>query len=43
MEIIITMCWCIWTVQNDVIFKNIKHSEQRCKTILKQEFPLVIL
>jgi hypothetical protein len=37
MEIIITMCWSIWTIQNDVIFRNITTSVQRCKSIFKEE------
>jgi hypothetical protein len=31
MEIIITMSWSIWTMRNDVIFRGISHSIQRCK------------
>ena len=26
MKIIITMCWAIWIMRNDIIFKNISHS-----------------
>jgi hypothetical protein len=43
MEIVITMCWCIWTIRNDTIFRNIPASIQPCKDIFKEEFALVIL
>lgn len=43
MEIMITMCWVIWTMRNDTIFKTIPHSAQRCKLIFNKEFALVIL
>jgi hypothetical protein len=43
MEIVITMCWSIWTVQNDLIFRNMLASVQRCRSIFKQEFALVML
>jgi len=43
MEILVTMCWSIWTVKNDVIFKGIPTSIQRCKLIFRTEFALVIL
>jgi hypothetical protein len=43
MEIMITMCWVIWTMRNDTIFKTIPHSVQRCKLIFNEEFALVIL
>jgi hypothetical protein len=43
MEIIITMCWSIWTMRNDVIFNNIPHSVQRCKMVFRKEFALVML
>ena len=43
MEIVVTLCWSIWTIINDVIFMNIQASVQRCKTIFKTEFTLVIL
>lgn len=26
MEIIISMCWAIWTARNDLIFRNLQHS-----------------
>jgi hypothetical protein len=43
MEVIITMCWAIWTMRNDAIFRNLAPSLQRCNTVFKQEFALVIL
>jgi hypothetical protein len=43
MEIVITMCWSIWTMRNDAIFKNIPHSLHRCKLVFRKEFALVIL
>lgn len=43
MEVIITMCWAIWTCRNDVIFRNIPATVRRCKMIFKSEFALVIL
>jgi multisubunit Na+/H+ antiporter MnhE subunit len=43
LEIIVTMCWAIWTVRNDVIFRGIPASIQRCKSIFGAEFALVIL
>jgi hypothetical protein len=43
MEILVTMRWSIWSVRNDVIFKGILASIQRCKLILRTEFALVIL
>ena len=43
MEIIITMCWSIWTMRNDIIFRGIPHSVQRCKMVFKKEFALVIV
>ena len=43
MEIVITMWWYIWTIQNDVIFRNMPASIQRCKSIFKEEFALIIL
>jgi hypothetical protein len=42
MEIIITMCWAIWMMRNDIIFRNIAHLVSRCKAVFK-EFALVIL
>jgi hypothetical protein len=43
MEILITMCWSIWSVRNDLIFRGIQPSLQRCKAIFKREFAQVIL
>ena len=43
MEIIVTMFWAIWSVRNDVIFRNILASVERCRSIFKTEFALVIL
>ena len=43
MEIVVTLCWSIWTIINDVIFMNIQASVQRCKTIFKTEFALITL
>jgi hypothetical protein len=43
MEIIITMCWAIWMMRNDVIFRNLAHSIQRCRNVFRNEFALVIL
>lgn len=43
MEVLITMCWSIWSMRNDVIFRNIPHSVNRCKQVFKKEFALVIL
>jgi len=43
MEIIITICWAIWMLRSDIIFKNISHSVQRCKSVFKKGFALVIL
>jgi hypothetical protein len=43
MEIIITMCWSIWMMRNDLIFHDISHTVQRCKSVFKKKFALVIL
>jgi hypothetical protein len=43
MEIIITMCWAIWMMRNDIIFRDLAHSIYRCKTVFKQEFALLSL
>jgi hypothetical protein len=43
MEIIVTMCWSIWMMRNDLIFRNVAHSVQRCKVVFRQEFALVVL
>jgi hypothetical protein len=42
MEIIVTMCWSIWAVRNDQIFRDIQPTIQRCRQIFK-EFAQVIL
>lgn len=38
LEILITMSWSIWSVRNDLIFRGIQPSVQRCKSIFKREF-----
>ena len=43
MEIIVTMCWSIWSVRNDAIFRNAQPSIQSCKAVFKREFAQVIL
>ena len=43
MEILITTCWSIWSVRNDLIFRDIQPSVQRCRAIFKKEFAQVIL
>ena len=43
MEILITMCWAIWTSRNDKIFRGMDNSIQRCKMTFKKEFAQVIL
>jgi hypothetical protein len=43
LEILITMCWSIWSIRNDLIFRGIQPSLQRCKAIFKREFAQVIL
>ena len=43
LEILITMCWSIWSVRNDLIFRGIQPSLQRCKAIFKKEFAQVTL
>jgi hypothetical protein len=43
MEIIVTMCWSIWSVRNEAIFNDVPPSLHRCKTIFKKEFALVLL
>ena len=37
MEIIVRMCWAIWIMRNDIIFKNIAHSVQRCKAVFRKK------
>jgi hypothetical protein len=43
MEILITMRWSIWTMRNDLIFRNIPHSMHRYKQVFRKEFALIIL
>jgi hypothetical protein len=43
MEIIITMCWSISMMRNDIIFRNLAHSVHRCRNVFRNEFALVIL
>ena len=43
MEIIVTVCWSIWTVRNDVIFQQVLPSVDHCKTVFRTEFAQVIL
>jgi hypothetical protein len=43
MEVIISMCWSIWTARNDIIFKNLGHSVASTKVIFKKEMALVKL
>jgi hypothetical protein len=43
MEIVITMCWAIWTCRNDAIFRAIPALVQNCRRIFRAEFALVIL
>lgn len=42
MEIIIIMCWSIWTVRNDFIFRNIPAGCIRCVEIFKRIFKLLL-
>jgi hypothetical protein len=37
MEIVIIMCWTIWSIRNDVIFKDIPASVQRCSEIFRNQ------
>jgi len=43
MEILITMCWSIWSVRTDIIFRDIQPSVERCRAIFRKEFAQVIL
>jgi hypothetical protein len=43
LEILITMCWSIWSIWNDLIFRGIQPSLQRCKAVFKREFAQVTL
>jgi hypothetical protein len=42
MELIILMCWVIWTERNSWIFRNEDPSVAGCKANLKREMDLVI-
>ena len=43
MDIIITMCWCIWMQRNDLIFRGIQPTQDQCHRHFGKEFSLVIL
>lgn len=43
LEIIVTMCWSIWMMRNDAIFRGLPHSVRRCKQMFKTKFALVKL
>ena len=43
MEIIISMCWAIWSSRNDNIFRSIQHSLASCKFIFRKGLALVKL
>jgi hypothetical protein len=43
MEIIILLCWSIWSVTNNYIFRAEEPSRDQCKFIFKNVFRLVIL
>jgi hypothetical protein len=42
MDIIIVMCWCIWTERNAWLFNNEDPQVWKCKESFKKEFALVI-
>jgi hypothetical protein len=42
MEIIILMCWCIWSSRNAWLFSNEASEVQRCIVLFKSEFAMVI-
>jgi hypothetical protein len=42
MEIIVIMCWSIWTEQNSWLFNNEEPQIYKCKETFKREFDLVI-
>jgi hypothetical protein len=42
MEIIIIMCWSIWTVRNNLIFRGEEATTQKCKYVFRNVFGLVI-
>jgi hypothetical protein len=43
MEVIVSMCWTIWTVKNDIILKNLQHLVGPCKVTFRKELALVKL
>lgn len=43
MDVIILMCWTIWVVRNDLIFRGIQPSLHGCKDHFKREFVLAML
>jgi hypothetical protein len=43
MEVIVTICWAIWTMRNNAIFNGLSPPVNRCKAVFKKEFALVIL
>jgi hypothetical protein len=43
MDIIIIMCWSIWSERNAWIFNNSDPSIANCKNTFKREFLVVIL
>jgi len=43
MKIIVLMCWSIWSVRNNLIFRNQEASMQHCKYIFGYVFGLVVL
>ena len=42
MEIIVIMCWVIWTIRNKKIFNNEDTMPHRCKILFQEEFAMVI-
>jgi len=38
MEVIIIMCWCIWTIRNDPVFRGNPACSLRCLQIFKNIF-----
>jgi hypothetical protein len=42
MEVIILMCWSIWTERNGWLFQNEDPSIQGCMSVLKRELALAI-
>lgn len=43
MDVIILMCWAIWMVRNDLIFRELQPSMQDCKQHFEKEFALAML